>query len=539
MAAALLTVSACTQTPPPVPTTTGSDGTVTAEVTATGVHLASDLVTVDAPAGVATAGTHLILKPREAPTESTRLPVTLLAGFDVAFSDGSQPAKPVTVSMTLPGTLAGKPLAFLTQPSGTGQWSGLPVTVNGTLATVELTHFSWGFFFDPGAMIGDLVKQFTNFMGQTFDPPACNGKTPTIDGVTYSAKVTGGLLYVCVESIDGKPILSVHSNSPYVWSIKSKLGGGRKPVPPNTVSGFVTAVAWDAVKNYTYDKETVLIPGGSASVSVPLSGNGLAVSASVEPVWGYVAILMAAIDTMLTVSGVSVGALDKAHVGECIAGIVENGADPDKNAGALTASVLGCVGTVVSGVGGMVIGLVTSLASLLVTQIRGIIDTITNATEATVTVSARGSTAVVSGHGIGPFTFGANEKDVIDYLTTALGKPKIEGGVGGCEEAGFGYQNYATFGDLRVRFAAADNSSSSPRTLQSWDARMASATQGGLTLASEIPFGLSLEQLKAKYPGNGGLENMGAWSAGDVLLIPHEELTGKELIHAGGLDWCI
>jgi len=118
----------------------------------------------------------------------------------------------------------------------------------------------------------------------------------------------------------------------------------------------------------------------------------MTVSASAEPAWGYIAILTAAIDEMLAVSTVSVAALDKAHLGECVAGIVENGADPVKNAGALTSSVLGCFGNAVGGAAGIVIGLVTSLASLLVTQIRGVIDTITGATEVTLTVAATAPT---------------------------------------------------------------------------------------------------------------------------------------------------
>ncbi|QLQ15863.1 MAG: hypothetical protein HZY73_09625 [Micropruina sp.] len=145
----------------------------------------------------------------------------------------------------------------------------------------------------------------------------------------------------------------------------------------------------------------------------------------------------------------------------------------------------------------------------------------------------------LSADGLGPYRFGASEKDVLAALTARLGKPHLSGGVGGCEAAGFGYQNYADFGRLTVRFAAKDNLSKSPRTLQSWDARMTASQQDGLRLDPSIPFGLTLKQLKAKYPDGGGLEHMNAWFAAGVFLIPAEKAGDPEIIHAGDLDWCI
>lgn len=149
-----------------------------------------------------------------------------------------------------------------------------------------------------------------------------------------------------------------------------------------------------------------------------------------------------------------------------------------------------------------------------------------------------GSLIVLNGDGIGPFKFGAAEKDVLAYLTPALGKPSVEGGLGGCEGAGFGWQSYAAYGPLRVRFAGADDSATSRRTMESWQIELSSARVGQLTLAKEIPFGLSLKQLQTKYPDGGGLEHMDAWAAGGVLLIPPAQPGGSETIHAGGLDWC-
>ncbi|MFZ2165076.1 MAG: hypothetical protein WAV45_06400 [Propionibacteriaceae bacterium] len=146
---------------------------------------------------------------------------------------------------------------------------------------------------------------------------------------------------------------------------------------------------------------------------------------------------------------------------------------------------------------------------------------------------------ILSGRGIGKYQFGAREADVLKLLTGALGEPKIQGQVGGCEEASFGYQNYVDFGSLTVRFAAQDNSAASPRTMQSWEVRASKAPTGSVKLDPKIPFGLTLAQIQAKYPGSSGLENVGAVSAEGVLLIPAEKPGAEVTVHAGGLDWCI
>lgn len=150
----------------------------------------------------------------------------------------------------------------------------------------------------------------------------------------------------------------------------------------------------------------------------------------------------------------------------------------------------------------------------------------------------RASTIVLSSRGVGPFEFSDPEKDVLGFLTPILGAPQIQGQVGGCEGAGFGYQSYATFGDLKIRFAANDNLSTSPRTLQSWDLSFRGAPKAPLALDEGIPVGKSLAELQALYPTGGGLEHMGAWAAEDVVLIPPTEAGGETLVHAGDLDWC-
>lgn len=145
---------------------------------------------------------------------------------------------------------------------------------------------------------------------------------------------------------------------------------------------------------------------------------------------------------------------------------------------------------------------------------------------------------VASNKGVGAFKFGAAESAVLAGLTPALGKPKTRTSAGGCEGAGGSYNLYATFGSLELRFAAKDLKASSPRVLASWTIRTTKASDGKIALASNVPFGLTLAQLQAKYPGGGGLEHMGAWAANGYVIIPPETAGQPTLITAGALDWC-
>jgi len=158
-----------------------------------------------------------------------------------------------------------------------------------------------------------------------------------------------------------------------------------------------------------------------------------------------------------------------------------------------------------------------------------------------ITSKPAGQLAVaLTAKGVGQFAFGSPEKDVLAYLTARLGQPaKTSNGPGQCEGAAGAYQSYVTFGPVTIRFGAQDLSATSPRTLQSWDGRFTSASQGKVKLDPSIPFGLSLDQLKARYPNGGGLEYMGAWATDDgVFLAPPDSPGGAEDIHAGPLDWC-
>ena len=326
------------------------------------------------------------------------------------------------------------------------------------------------------------------------------------------------------------------------------------------LAGILTLALFDAMASYEYASETVLVPGGSATIDVTPGVSDTHTNARVDAGLGLVAVLVAGLDMAAAMASGQTpttwleSALDKAEnankirtAAECMAGLVEGaGDDIDAKLGQLGNTVLNCAGSLLSelsggfagGVVGVVTGVVTSLSGLLVAQVWGLIGEMTGKNAVQAHVTSAPSTVVLSRTGIGPFTFGATESDVLAFLTPILGKPKQNGGAGGCEAAGSGYQNYADFGALSVRFAAHDNSPNSRRTLASWDVTLKSRKQGGLELATDIPFGLTSRQLQAKYPDGGGLEHMDAWFAAGVWIVPQTH-DGQTLVHAGGLDWCI
>lgn len=554
-----LVVGACTTGPLPAPPP-GPEGVVGAQ----GFTVALDDLTVVGAAGVAPEGTrvHLKVAPTLVPEGLTGVD-SAGTPFDISFEGGLQPGTPVTVSMKVADVSAEKlqTLFFVTQRSDTGRWEGLPVTVANGRASVTLDHFSGGWF-GWGDKVRDwFVDQVRQFLKLGYPKPDCVGKTAVAGGREYSVDSDSGGVYACVSASGASLKTSITSNSPFVWRYRPTPGQGTglQGEAPLELAGILTVALFDAMAGYDYADETVLVPGGKATITVKQGVTDTWTGARVDAGLGLVAVLVAGLDMAAAMaSGQSPttwldAALKKAEnankirqAAECMAGVVEGaGGEVEAKLGQIGNTVVSCAGNVMSelaggfvgGVVGVVVGIVTSLIGLLVTQVWGLVSVLTGQNEARLHVTSKASAVVLSSEGIGSFTFGAREADVLAFLTPILGKPTVEGGVGGCEEAGFGYQNYARFGDLSVRFAAPDNSATSKRTLASWAVRLTSRQQGRLALAPGIPFGLTYDQLRAKYPKGGGLEHMDAWFAGGVWIVPGGP-GEKTLVHAGGLDWC-
>lgn len=388
-------MSSCTSSPSAAP---GSSSTTSppsksamsrAAVDEAGFTVTNQSITVSGGPGVAPIGTTVVLRSAgdvDMPSGVSWRPAA--PGFDITLGDGVQPATPVTVSARIdPGSAAGRGLVFLTRHAGSGEWEGLPVKVRGTQATVTMTHFSGGWF----GWVDDAKKTFDDavngYLKLRFDPPACRDKPVSIRNVKYRASVNGNGVYVCAEAVAGKPVVSVHSNSPFVWRI-SGAKGTVSPAAENSpveLSGAVTIATYHVLFSYLRDREAVLVPGGNSSLN--LLGTGpWTLAADTDAGLGLVAIAVAGIDVYLTLAGVTLADREKLAVGECAAGILEAGRTPE--AGEVTRAVIDCFGTVVKGPAAIVVAVVSSLASLLVTQIVGIVGELTRTNHLSIKVTA-------------------------------------------------------------------------------------------------------------------------------------------------------
>lgn len=368
-----------------------------ATVSASGFAVTDGTTLLTGLAGVAPVGTAVTMTLAPQPALPAAVGwVQAAPGFDVKLANGLQPSSPVTVTTDVdPARGVGKRLVFITSRSGSAAWQGVPVAVNGTRATTRLSHFSGGFF----GWLDDVSKSFekgvNDYLKLRFDPPACRGKVLTLAGKTYTASVNGNGVFVCVENDGGAPALTVHSNSPFVWRVAGKKGAvtpGRSISPVET-SGVATLAAYNLLYSYMRDRETVLVPGGNTSLR--LTGVGpWKVTADVDPGLGLIAAVVAGVDMYLTMSGARLVAREKAAIGECAAGVIDAGVKPDP--GKVTRAVIDCFGTVVKGAAAAVVAIISSLASVLVTQFIGVAGELTRTNHLTITVGAKQEPARVT-----------------------------------------------------------------------------------------------------------------------------------------------
>lgn len=384
-------LAACTGADSPSPKSSGGDvlsstGATTSDtVDADGFVVTDGSTKVSGLSGVAPVGTPVRMRPASTPEVPVEMDWTAaVPGFDISFAGDVQPSTPVTVTATVTAPpKAGQKLAFITKNSSTDRWEGLPVTQHGNQATVQMTHFSGGWFGWVKDPTPAFSKALDKYLKLRFDPPACAGKSLELDGTTYEASVNGNGIRVCVEERQGKAYLTVHSNSPFVWRIQRTSGelGNRADLPPPLeLSGAVTVALYHQL--YKDDPSgTVVVPGGQAHTG--LVGPGpWSLTADVDPALGLIAVLLAAIDMY----GFSLPAREVIAMGECVAGLVDVSLKPD--AGTFVRAELECLGNFIDSRGAAAVAILTSLSSLLVTQVVGIVGELTRTNHLKITVSA-------------------------------------------------------------------------------------------------------------------------------------------------------
>lgn len=565
-----LITAGCTFTPPTSPQSPSPTApSPTAEVGAqSGFEIALGDLAASGPAGVAPEGTTARISLAENKVPANVEGVELASQpFDIAFEDGAQPALPVAVTWRIPAgdTHDTSTLAFLTINSDTGEWEGLPVSVIDDVAHVSIDHFSWGVFAWGGKVVDWVVDQVKKLIGLDFKAPSCNKKSVTLDGRTYNASVKPDGVFSCVESVDGKVGVSIYSNSPFVWRYRPTPADGQGRAPQITkdidIAAMITMAAYDAMQGYKYTKETVLVPRGKATVLLNKGVTSSTAQARVDAGLGLITVLISGLDVgVAMVSGqkpstwfdaglLKLSGLSKLKgQGECLMDVARSIGEDGSNFGMdQVRATLGCFDSFSDVLKGfakaafsIVVSIVTSLVGLLVTQIQGLVGEFTGANLVTVKVKSSFAPITLSKDGIGPFKFGASRQKVSAYLTNVLGRPKTnpsQDGVGECE-GGMGlWQSNETYGNLIVEYDGANESSKSPQHMAAWRLDSPQNLQPPLVLAKEVPLGLTMAQLKARYPNGGDFEYMDAWFAGGVWIFPKRG-EFAETIFAGRLNWC-
>lgn len=369
---------------------TTAEATAATKVTTDGFTLKVGDLTVTAPSGVAPAGSAVTVAMTAVPPEAAKELAGGAVAFDVLMEDGRQPAKDVTVIWT--GAPTGSPTAstgspvFVTRSGTDGKWSGRPVHTRADAWTTTMTHFSIGVFGWGKGVVDNVVKGAQKFLGQKHEPPPCapGGRSRPLDGYTANVQGGGGV-YACVERVNGERAITLYSNSGFVWRVGVEGGGatGLKPEAPLDTGQVLTVALYDALVGQMFTKETALVPGGRAPLRMIGSPQTVTLSADVDAGLGLVAILAAGVTS---IPGFKLPADTLIDIGECASQIIDI-AGPSPDPANVIHTVLDCFGKFVDGAAAVIIGIITSLTGLLVTQLAGIVGEVTRSNHLTVRVA--------------------------------------------------------------------------------------------------------------------------------------------------------
>ncbi|MGD8151026.1 hypothetical protein [Ornithinimicrobium sp. Y1694] len=339
-------------------TTNSAVNEASARVDEDGFEVTLGRVTASAPAGVAPVGTVLTLREVTTPEEVLNADLELAAPvFDISFEDGLQPERPVTITLALEDWSADDVLAFSTLNSETDAWDGIPVDLSEHQAQVTLDHFSLGVFTHPGDMLVDIVAAIAEFGGMRFPEPECARSSVEVGERRYSAGVDSDDVYPCAEEWGDTVALSLHSNSPFVWRVKPDGNStAREPESPGGLASLATTAAFSAMVGDDHSEETIVVPGGSARVTLQAGAIGTEAELEMSAVLGGIAMAMGAIDPL-------VGELPKGKViefGRCVGQMWSATADADFVP--IMQSIGTCAGVVLGAGPAFIISVVVSVA---------------------------------------------------------------------------------------------------------------------------------------------------------------------------------
>lgn len=302
-------------------------------------------VTVSAGASVAPEGTSIsVVASQSTPGQAVAYLDTISEPVSITLGEGQrQPDAPITISAEVDGGIdveqrlsAGDLLVFISETGGgvldvhPAQWD--PSTRVASATTMHLSGFVAGFISMQKIMrqMGDLIDQAA---GQSFPrPPDCQSRVQTPSGVEYTVqRVTRDVAWPCLAIDEAGGIrLDLHSNSPFVYRVRTEPPRPGQGGPGLDVSNIVTQLVHDIVFSAELDREGALLPGGSVTFrylpdSPPRNGELVA-----EAVLSYVELSLFAVDVAVGPFGGSKEletALQQAEFVECVAGAIEPSID--------------------------------------------------------------------------------------------------------------------------------------------------------------------------------------------------------------------
>lgn len=370
--------------------TASSVAAASSTVSTDGFTVSDGTTNIRGTGGVAEPGTPVSIQPAPEPTLPQKATKVSFAAppFDISLGSGAQPQTPVTASINLTAADAGRDgLAFITRDSVTGAWSGLPVARTDDVASVTMSHFSEGVWLWVDDVASDFNESLNHYLKLDFSKPSCVGNFLPIDGVTWTVNTESKMIYVCMELLHGKPTLTVRSNSPFVWIVRGANDRVERATPelPIDAAQIFTSMVYDGLVSENAQHEGLLVPGGVAQLAISGS-TPLQLHADINAGLGLVAIVVAAIDLYAAMMGIDSNAQQLRSAGECAAGLIDLTGDPD--AGAVTRTTLDCFSSTAEGPAAVVFALMTSLSSLLVTQVIGIAAEVTHESHAAIHIDA-------------------------------------------------------------------------------------------------------------------------------------------------------
>ncbi|HMR49107.1 MAG TPA: hypothetical protein PKE40_07680 [Arachnia sp.] len=341
---------------------------------------------ISGSAEVAEVGDRVTATAVAVPDELLALGLSGSALLDVKINDGGkQPARPIKLEWQVPEGTDPDMVAFITNPGENKPWQGIPVSVEGTTVTAELEHLSWIWFVRAGEVFKEFGKGVSQFLQQSFDKPTNCEDSATNNRGTYRLTSDNTRIYGCLEATDSDVRLALAPNSGDTWKVAAPTATAGKFDLPLSTSGIVVATMFKGLFQNRY--AGVLQPGGRATLTFDAAGvdaRGAAVRAEVDPGMGLVPIVIAGVDMLLTMHGVTLPGEKLVLIGECLAGSVDyltasSGGEVAAAYVALAQCIIGAFEDAgFDGLGplSVLLSIVGSLSGQLVTQVRGIGDQI-------------------------------------------------------------------------------------------------------------------------------------------------------------------